>query len=378
MKIAPHFILFFLALLIALTSQSCSKPGRILNFPATWTNDWQSFMFSKRLEQQPSDILIVLITDLTLSNYWVKSPINRRLLAVVVRDLERAGAKAIGMDVIVDGPSRKSDDQILIDTLSNANIPIAIGRSNINQAQKALHFTTRFFDESEAIPVSLSVQKPGFSLSLGDDVVRRYTYRPPGSNQLPSLVASISGKSHYDEQTNGAVIDWVMVRNKSIRETFHILELPKHKLESLAKGSLIPESLNSFIDNKIVLIGGDFETRDQHHIPMSITNGEKVPGVFIHAQMLSQALDNRRINSLNPSIEFAVALATAILALVLSSHFRFVLPNLMLGAIVFVAAAYVFHNYRILLPSTILITWAIGVSSGNILIWLISFNKSHF
>ena len=41
---------------------------------------------------------------------------------------------------------------------------------------------------------------------------------------------------------------------------------------------------------KIVLIGGDFDDRDQHLTPLSVTRDDFFNGLFIHAQILAQLL----------------------------------------------------------------------------------------
>ena len=62
-----------------------------------------------------------------------------------------------------------------------------------------------------------------------------------------------------------------------------------------------------------MLIGGNFSDRDQHLIPLSVSDGRRYPGLFIHAQILAQIIDGRSLSTLSVPIQGVIfLLATAI------------------------------------------------------------------
>ena len=65
--------------------------------------DWRIALGSPLAAAQRSDIAIVLITEETLLDYESRSPIDRALVGELVRAIDSAGPKAIGVDLISTG-----------------------------------------------------------------------------------------------------------------------------------------------------------------------------------------------------------------------------------------------------------------------------------
>jgi adenylate cyclase len=63
--------------------------------------------------------------------------------------------------------------------------------------------------------------------------------------------------------------------------------------ESVLDPGTLP--LADLLRNRIVLVGGNFFDRDQHLTPFSVASHHRYPGLFIHAQMLAQIVDNRSL-----------------------------------------------------------------------------------
>src|SRR5262249_16345816 len=67
-------------------------------------------------------------------------------------------------------------------------------------------------------------------------------------------------------------------------------------------GGSIANALHDVFKNRIVLIGGAFPDRDRHRTPLFNADGEmgssKVHGVYLHAHVVAQLLDQRSIRDL--------------------------------------------------------------------------------
>jgi CHASE2 domain-containing sensor protein len=67
------------------------------------------------------------VTDTTLQDYPYASPIDRKLLADLVQAIDDAGAKKIGVDVVLDRPTKIDKDRVLLDQLRDARARVVLG-----------------------------------------------------------------------------------------------------------------------------------------------------------------------------------------------------------------------------------------------------------
>jgi CHASE2 domain-containing sensor protein len=58
---------------------------------------------------------------------------------------------------------------------------------------------------------------------------------------------------------------------------------------------LLPPFMKSALKGKLVILGAMVSGSDWHRVPMTVATGIEVSGADIHAQMLAQLLDGRRI-----------------------------------------------------------------------------------
>src|SRR5215467_4042935 len=72
--------------------------------------DWRTALMSDRGRTQHPRLAIVLIDDKTLSREPYTLPIDRRILARLVRALDELGAKAIGLDFLFYRPTEPDKD----------------------------------------------------------------------------------------------------------------------------------------------------------------------------------------------------------------------------------------------------------------------------
>jgi CHASE2 domain-containing sensor protein len=117
-----------------------------------------------------------------------------------------------------------------------------------------------------------------------------------------------------------------------------------------------------------VLIGGDFIDRDKHLTPLSISDGAKMPGVMVQAQILAQLLDGRSVYTVGWLEELVLLAAVAFVGF-FSRQWQIRRYDLLLyiaglGALILLGIA-LFSGFGIIAPSTTLFfAWTLGVTGG--------------
>ena len=56
-------------------------------------------------QPQSKEVVVVAINEATVTQFQYRSPIDREFLSKTLKTLEKKGAKAIGLDVIIDQPT---------------------------------------------------------------------------------------------------------------------------------------------------------------------------------------------------------------------------------------------------------------------------------
>ena len=259
-----------------------------------------------RAAQDPR-ISILTLTEDTLAQFPYRSPVDRDFLAALVEKLNRAGAKALGVDILFDQATEPGKDDRLRAALRDFKGPVVVAwadeRAGLRPAQR---------DWLDAFITAGQVD-PGFATVLydGDGVVRRFSASLPGSDMR-------SFPARLIEDAGGAVtipdglIDW---RRETADGKTAFQTLPAHALMNPA----LPEALfRGWFGGRYVLIGADLEQTDRHQTSLAadptLTNRTQ-PGVLLHAHVLSQMLDARQVRDMNVDTPAGAALA-ALLALI--------------------------------------------------------------
>jgi adenylate cyclase len=92
-----------------------------------WTADWRTAFLSRTVRTQHPDLAVVLIDEETLERFGTetRSPTDRALLAALLRVIDGAGPRAIGLDFIFD--QKTSRDEELLAALRSAKTPAVLG-----------------------------------------------------------------------------------------------------------------------------------------------------------------------------------------------------------------------------------------------------------
>jgi CHASE2 domain len=127
------------------------------------------------------------------------------------------------------------------------------------------------------------------------------------------------------------------------------------------------------LQGRTVLIGGDLNGQgDRHTTPLSRISGEPMLGVMIHAHLVAQYLDGRRLIPIEPHLELGGIFALSAVGFLIGwtlYHTRLltgIVPMLVLATL----DATLFGLWRLTIPfASLALGWLIGVVLGRSLRW---------
>jgi len=270
----------FVLIAFALALTSWSLP--LLGAAERALYDLRVVTTAPNVDQDPR-VVMVVYKDETLANTGRRSPLDRTLLARALTNLDALGPKAIGIDILIDQP--EPEDQELVTALRNMKTPTHMGfASNKNNPGDVLLFQDAFERDfarrfsggnssSALVRVEMDV----------DGVVRHWPAHPQG--EPPLLSVSMAPHPPGFEGYKGAL------RFRMAKFVDHPLyaELPIDLFRDPAMAGL----MKSAIAGRYVLVGADISDVDRVPNPATFLTGDKPPGLKVHADLLSQLLDQQ-------------------------------------------------------------------------------------
>ncbi|MBY8974842.1 CHASE2 domain-containing protein [Rhodobacteraceae bacterium NNCM2] len=283
---------------------------------------------SSPAEGQDTRISLVMIDEATMATLPYRSPVDRGFLASLVDVLHASGARAIGLDILLDQPTEAAKDQRLAEAIRAFPGPVVIAwadaRAGMTEAQIA------WLDSF----LALSGAVPGFAnLTTDPDGLVRRQSRRLANTETQGLAAALTGATGPTEGPQDWLIDW---RLPGADGAPAFQQTPAHILPLMAAN---PAILETWFKDRIVLIGADLPQQDRHLTPLSVVAGQTpTAGVVIHANLAAQILDNRAVPQLSPTAQAAIVMVLALLGMLAATGRM----NLFLRALVLIAlvAAY--------------------------------------
>lgn len=280
---------------LAVLMSVAALTARALLPPLTLAEQWLAdFRLARLAPPEPihPDIVVAAITEDTLRLFPYRSPVDRAFMAATVRILEARGARAIGMDMLLDQPTEPSKDQALREALAQARIPIRV--SYAGQAEGLNPTQIAYLDNF--LPPTLRGQANLAKDPLNETVRWIFPGKDGGVGLVPALAGAISDVA---TPTGLMPIHWRLTDGGPAFRT-----IPAHAL------ALVPEG---WIRGKIVLVGNDVTLEDRHRTPLSAAGAETMAGVHVHAHALATLLDRRSGRETPEAWVATLTLATAIL-----------------------------------------------------------------
>ncbi len=364
-------ILFSVAAGLALAVASAAK--LLPAAPDKFTYDWRTYFLAEQADRPRDDIALVLINEKSLEGYDYLSPIDRGLVADLVKAVDAAAPKAIGLDLIIDRHTDAGKDDALAEALRKAQAPVVLGAIDGRRGEGAssLAFQEKFIERTGRAAGHVYFGAEKNLLTLGDQAVRFMlppSAQPPGRLAFARLLAEVDGKK---PEPDSALIYWRHPPAGGGGELFPTFFVPTHRDEAgVMKGSVLPESWKSALTGKIVLIGGAFADRDLHLTPLTVASKTPGHGVEIHAQILAQLRDGRSMHDTPFWADFLLAAVITGIGILAARRWTLSGGGLISTAIAFfaivAAGAVMFRAGHVVLPSaTLFLAWAIGLFAGN-------------
>jgi adenylate cyclase len=253
------------------------------------------FRLANRLVVQPPPhqheiVALVLISETTIQDNPIRIPIDRFLIASVVRAVDQSKPAAIGLDFAFVRPTNPTADADLISAIRNAKAPVVMGsvdeRMRLTSAQ--LDYHRQFLRDTGAVTGHLFFERKANRFGISDRVVREIWEPSPGTEQTQSFARALAQLKRKDVNSDFSRIAWLLPPTDGA-DTFFELDASDF-LTSESRDALLPG-----LAGKVVLIGSDLADLDQHLTPLSVLDESRTAGVRVHAQIVAQMIDGRRL-----------------------------------------------------------------------------------
>lgn len=274
--------------------------------------DLRAYYAADLVEQDPRVVLVVY-TDQTLINAQKRSPLDRGMLARALRNIDAMGAKGIGIDILFDQP--QDEDAELIETLRAMQTPVGVAYANLATNKDDIVYEQQQFLEAFQGELAGSKSRPA-SIRL-DNTFGATRVWPNIVEGLPPLLGRAlladAGEEAAAFRTYEGAIDYR--RQKFVDSPlFASLQID---LFADPDPEVLP-FLAEQIRGKYVLIGGDIVDYDRVETTFTSVNGEVPAGIAVHAEIISQMLDNRVLTPIPVWVLWAMA-ALVVLTAVLTA-----------------------------------------------------------
>ena len=263
---------------------------------------------SAPLVRQDSRIVIVPYTDDTLITTGKRSPLDRATLARALARLDSMGAKAIGIDILIDQP--QAEDPQLIATFRAMKTPTFLAYASSSVAsEKIIYRQQQFLDSFQKSIAGRNVHPASIVLNTDSDNVIRAWARlvPDGPPRLPN--ALMPQASDFDRFTG--TIAW---RRPALADEpiFNAIPIDNFADDTIFATPGAGDLFAQQVRGRYVLIGGNIEDIDLFQTPLSrvTAKGEAhaMWGMDVFAVMLAQMLDGRRPQAIPLPVLWLVAL----------------------------------------------------------------------
>lgn len=254
--------------------------------------DGRSYDTAEQVEQDQRTLMVVY-TDQTLMKLQKRSPLDRGLLAEVLRNLDKMGAKAIGIDILFDQPQQEDAD--LIETLRAMQTPVAVAYAAMATNQDDIIFEQQQYLEDFLAQLKGSNARPA-SVRL-DNTSGATRVWPSIEPDLPPVLGRAMLEAAGEEgKTMPGYTGAIQYRLPSIKDAPVITSLPIDLFVDPEMASLMAEQ----VAGRYILIGGDLLDFDRVETTFSATGDSgltksTVPGLQVHAEMIVQMLDGQNL-----------------------------------------------------------------------------------
>jgi adenylate cyclase len=237
---------------------------------------------------QDNRFILIPFTEYTLEATAKRSPLDRAIMAKALANIDKMGAKAIGVDILIDQP--QPEDAQLLATLKTMKTPVWLAYGNQKTAgndiqpwqEKFMENWFRQLQGSQVHPTSVRFEPDG------DNVMRLWPTLPRGLPPfLPNALAGAPAGFSYQGS-----VDFRLPATQ--QDVFPLTSIDVFAVPD-ATGLLAQQ-----VRGRTVLIGGDLPDVDRFEIPATRLDGSSMSGLEVHATMTAQLLDGRLPSQIGP------------------------------------------------------------------------------
>ncbi|MBJ3778744.1 adenylate/guanylate cyclase domain-containing protein [Acuticoccus mangrovi] len=232
-------------------------------------------------------VVVVAIDEATVAELPVRSPIDRNFLAELVAGLAAKGPAAIGIDLLFTRSTTAAADAALVEAIEASPVPVVVafadGRDGLSPAQ-AEH-VARFAGRKGSVALSRD---------LADGTVRTL----PAADSVPPFAVALA---------DAAGVEGVLPEGRIV---YAAGDFP------IYSARLVSRLPAAWLADKIVLVGATLEGLDRHRTPRTTLAGAdagEVPGVVVHANIVSQLLAGVTRHPPSPATLAVAAVVAALL-----------------------------------------------------------------
>ncbi|HEY4044439.1 MAG TPA: adenylate/guanylate cyclase domain-containing protein [Rhodopila sp.] len=308
-----------------------------------------AFRFCGPARSAAAKVVVIGITEETLSAFPYRSPLDRGFLASVIDTLARGGVTAIGLDIVLDRPTEAAKDAALRQALTRTDVPIvaiSVGPdTDMTAAQR--RFLAEYLKGVRTGDANLARDR-------FDDTIRDHVPLDPSTGQ-PSFPAAIAAAIGVPVPQRSFPIEWRRGRNGQAGPVS-----PTYPADSIG---LLPPG---WLKGKVALVGSLVAGSDEHRTLGSMF-GQPSFGVDIHAQVVEQLLDRRAAPAL--AVRWLELLATVALACIgvglgLAAAGAIAVGTMIAVSLGFAAAALAVYAYSGTLIPIVAPVVAVGIAGG--------------
>jgi CHASE2 domain-containing sensor protein len=190
-----------------------------------WTADWRTALFSTRKPSQHDSVALVLITEETLEDLPVRIPIDRTMMAKLIRTVASAHPAAIGIDFVFARPTTPAADAELLAAIRDADVPVVLGSADerMGLTEKQLKYHRAFLTETQGRPSGhIFFERKTDVYGISDRVIREMSVGS-GSDDDRSFAEVLAKIKRPDAKPRTARIAWLLPPRDG-SETFYEVE----------------------------------------------------------------------------------------------------------------------------------------------------------
>lgn len=254
---------------------------------------------------QDDRIVLVVFTEETLAATGKRSPLDRTMLARALTNLDKLGPRAIGVDILIDQP--QPEDPVLKQALLGMKTPTYFGfSSNAENGEFVMPWQEAHMRDFFGSVASAPVRTANIRLDVDSDNTWRQ-WPNPARSAPKLLVNAITGVTGYERYRGSAIF-----RKPQLADRPVFASLPVDLFGDPETAAAMKDA----IAGKIVLVGADLPEADRFITPFTRLTGNTTPGVELHAVLIAQALDGKRLDLLPPIVLWLLALLAVALGAV--------------------------------------------------------------